>query len=135
VVDIDRLSPLQPGDWEWQKNAACRAMGSAVFFHPTDERDPARSHRIARAQAVCHSCAVIVDCLAYALRVREPYGIWGGLSENDRASLLGLKSMRYAGAARQSGIESQAAAQLAITTRRSGWASAADQGIDAEATG
>jgi WhiB family redox-sensing transcriptional regulator len=134
VVDAERLSPLQPGDWEWQKNAACRAMGSAVFFHPTDERDPARSHRTARAQAICHSCAVIVDCLTYALRVREPYGIWGGLSESDRASLLGLRSMRYPGAARQSGIESQTAAQLAITTWRSGWAAAADE-RDAEATG
>ena len=134
MVDIDRLSPLQPGDWEWQKNAACRAMGSAVFFHPTDERDPARSHRIARAKAICHSCAVIVDCLTYALRVREPSGIWGGLSENERASLLGLRSMRYPGAARQSGIESRTAAQLAITTWRSGWAAAADAG-DAEATG
>ena len=77
MVDTERLSPLQPGDWEWQKNAACRAMGTAVFFHPTDERDPARSQRIARAQAICHSCAVIIDCLAYALRVREPYGTLG----------------------------------------------------------
>jgi WhiB family redox-sensing transcriptional regulator len=135
VVDVDRLSPLQPGDWEWQRNAACRAMGSAVFFHPTDERDPARSQRIARAQAICHSCAVIIDCLAYALRVREPYGIWGGLSENDRASLLGLRSLRYPGPARLSGIESQSAAQLAVTTRRSVWAAAVVEGIDAEATG
>jgi hypothetical protein len=76
---------------------------------------------------------VIVDCLAYALRVREPYGIWGGLSENDRASLLGVRSMRYPGTAKQSGIESQTAAQLAA--RRSGWAAAADEGIDAEAAG
>ena len=135
MVDTERLSPLQSGDWEWQKHAACRAMGSALFFHPTDERDPARSHRIARAQAVCQSCAVIVDCLAYALRVREPYGIWGGLSENDRASLLGLRSLRYPGPARLSGIESRVAAQLAVTTRRSVRAGAADEGIDAEATG
>jgi hypothetical protein len=78
---------------------------------------------------------VIIDCLAYALRVREPYGIWGGLSENDRASLLGVRSMRYPGTAKQSGIESQTAAQLAVTTRRSMWAAAPDEGIDAEATG
>ena len=78
---------------------------------------------------------MIVDCLAYALRVREPYGIWGGLSENERASLLGLRSMRYPGSARQAGIESGSAADPAVTTRRSVWAVAADAGIDAGATG
>jgi hypothetical protein len=27
--------------------------------------------------------------------VREPYGVWGGLSEDERASLLGVESLRY----------------------------------------
>jgi Transcription factor WhiB len=27
-------------------------------------------------------------CAAYAIATREPYGTWGGLSENDRRELL-----------------------------------------------
>jgi hypothetical protein len=31
----------------------------------------------------------------HALSVHEPYGIWGGLSEEKRAERLGLYSLRY----------------------------------------
>jgi WhiB family redox-sensing transcriptional regulator len=31
---------------------------------------------------------VIQACRAHALAVQEPYGIWGGLSEDDRAEIL-----------------------------------------------
>jgi WhiB family redox-sensing transcriptional regulator len=101
VVDIERFSGFGADDWEWQKNAACRGMGDSTFFHPPDERDPARSARIAQAKRICHSCPCITECRAHALRVREPYGIWGGLSEEERATLLGVRSMRYPGLARR----------------------------------
>jgi WhiB family redox-sensing transcriptional regulator len=32
---------------------------------------------------------VIAACRAHALAVQEPYGIWGGLSEDDRLAILG----------------------------------------------
>ena len=54
-----------------------------------------------QAKAICQSCPAITECRAHALRVREPYGIWGGLSESERASLLGVRSMRYPGHAQQ----------------------------------
>jgi WhiB family redox-sensing transcriptional regulator len=28
------------------------------------------------------------ECLGYALEIREPHGIWGGLNENERRELL-----------------------------------------------
>ncbi len=37
-----------------------------------------------RAKAVCQVCPVVVECRAYALQIREPYGIWGGLTESER---------------------------------------------------
>jgi len=97
VVDLERFSGFGPDDWEWQKNAVCRGMGDSIFFHPPDERDPERSERVERAKAICETCPAITDCRAHALRVREPYGIWGGLSEHERAVLLGVRSMRYLG--------------------------------------
>jgi WhiB family redox-sensing transcriptional regulator len=70
-------------------------MDVAVFLHPREERNTARERRIARAKAICEACPVIDHCLDHALRVREPYGIWGGKSEDERASMLGLESLRY----------------------------------------
>jgi WhiB family redox-sensing transcriptional regulator len=32
---------------------------------------------------------VLRQCRAHALAVREPYGVWGGLSEQDREQILG----------------------------------------------
>ncbi|MDQ4098741.1 MAG: WhiB family transcriptional regulator [Actinomycetota bacterium] len=33
---------------------------------------------IARAKAVCVTCAVRAPCLAGAIERREPWGVWGG---------------------------------------------------------
>ena len=80
--------------------AACRGMDSAAFFHPPAERNAAREKRITQAKAVCRACPAIVECREHALRVREPYGVWGGLSEEERAALLGVASLRYPAKAR-----------------------------------
>ena len=36
------------------------------------------------ACGVCASCSVRVECADYAIRAREPYGVWGGLTEEER---------------------------------------------------
>lgn len=95
MADIARLPGAQLDNWEWQGQAACRGMDSSIFFHPTKERNSDRERRVAAAKAVCQQCPAINDCLSHALKVQEPYGIWGGLSENERAKMLGLRNMRY----------------------------------------
>jgi WhiB family transcriptional regulator, redox-sensing transcriptional regulator len=73
----------------WQKRAACRGPQSIVFFPPsTFERKDDRTEREVRAKAICDECNVRRPCLAYALRIREPHGIWGGLNELERRELL-----------------------------------------------
>lgn len=71
--------------WDWQKDAACRGMSTSTFFHPDNERGDARRHRIRAAKAVCGRCPVVEQCRRHALKVAEPYGIWGGLSEAERS--------------------------------------------------
>jgi WhiB family redox-sensing transcriptional regulator len=44
--------------------------------------------READAKAICVACIVREDCLSYALSIREPHGIWGGMNENERRLLL-----------------------------------------------
>jgi WhiB family redox-sensing transcriptional regulator len=73
--------------WDWQLRAACRGEDARLFFFEERERGQARADRAARAKEVCARCRVTPDCLAQALRLREEYGIWGGLTENERLAL------------------------------------------------
>jgi WhiB family redox-sensing transcriptional regulator len=73
--------------WSWRLRAACRQVDSAVFFPPDAERGPAQEVREARAKAICARCPVIRECATYALVAGERHGVWGGLSERERAAL------------------------------------------------
>lgn len=74
---------------EWQMRAACRGPQAVVFFPPTTtEGREERSERERRAKEICAQCSVIGECLDYALRIREPHGIWGGLNEQERRRLF-----------------------------------------------
>ena len=91
MADIARLPGPAIDSYEWQLHAACRGMDSDTFFHPPDERNKARADRIAAAKAICRHCPAIAACRDHALSVREPYGIWGGLSEEQpETERLGL---------------------------------------------
>jgi WhiB family redox-sensing transcriptional regulator len=90
VADTRRLPGPNADLWDWQLHAACRGMASSFFFHPEGERGPARARREAQAKAVCFECPAMAACRAHALQVHEPYGIWGGLSEGERAQMLTL---------------------------------------------
>jgi WhiB family redox-sensing transcriptional regulator len=73
----------------WHLDAQCRGPESTLFFPPAlPERREERELREARAKAICARCAVQRECLDFALRVREPHGIWGGLTEAERRRRL-----------------------------------------------
>ena len=36
------------------------------------------------AKQVCKDCPVLLQCRSHALAAREPYGVWGGMSEDER---------------------------------------------------
>lgn len=44
--------------------------------------------RESRAKEICRTCPVKQPCLDYAVNIREPHGIWGGLNEAERKTLL-----------------------------------------------
>ena len=88
MAEISRLPRPVASEWEWQYQGACRALPTEMFFHPDGERGPRRANREAAAKAVCATCPVIEACRKHALAVQEPYGIWGGLSEDDRLHII-----------------------------------------------
>jgi WhiB family redox-sensing transcriptional regulator len=90
VTDTKRLPGCTEELWQWQLHAECRGMDSSVFFSPDTERGPRRRRREAAAKAICAHCPVLAACRDHALQVQEPYGIWGGLTENERTGRLTL---------------------------------------------
>jgi WhiB family redox-sensing transcriptional regulator len=91
----ERSEALRPiaDEWDWQYQGSCRGMDPEMFFHPDGERGPRRRNRENAAKAVCASCPVLQKCREQALAVAEPYGIWGGLSEDDRVAILSRRGV------------------------------------------
>ncbi len=84
---------IQTVNQTWQLRAACRGPASTLFFPPSaSERKEEREAREARAKLICSTCAVREPCLDYALEIREPHGIWGGLNEHERRELLAART-------------------------------------------
>ena len=88
MAEISRLPQPTTDNWDWQYEGACRNLPAEMFFHPDGERGPRRRNRENAAKAVCATCPVMLACRAHALAVQEPYGIWGGLSEDDRLAII-----------------------------------------------
>lgn len=73
---------------DWRRRAACSGLDPELFFSSEDlENRQERREREAAAKAVCGRCQVSDECLAYALEARERYGIWGGLTADERRDL------------------------------------------------
>ncbi|MFI5980211.1 WhiB family transcriptional regulator [Streptomyces sp. NPDC051555] len=82
---------LLPGQalhhWDWQADAACRGLDPNRFFHPAGERGDEREDRDEAAKRVCAVCPVRLMCLEHALRTHESFGVWGGLTEDERRGM------------------------------------------------
>ena len=92
MAEISRLPGPVADLWDWQLEGACRRTSPDVFFHPEGERGPARRNRDEAAKAVCLTCPVLAECRTHALKVREPYGVWGALTEDDREQIYARKA-------------------------------------------
>ncbi|MFP3913394.1 MAG: WhiB family transcriptional regulator [Actinomycetota bacterium] len=61
------------------EDAACRKEDLGLFF--------AVDGRQEEAKEICRRCAVRWQCLAYALETNQRYGVWGGMTPEERSSL------------------------------------------------
>ena len=104
MAELSRL-PIPVADvWQWQLEGACRDADPQLFFHPEGERGPARHKRDAAAVQVCAGCPVLQQCREHGLSVREPYGVWGGLTEEDREAIYLAERKRQRAARRADGL-------------------------------
>lgn len=96
MTDVSRLPGPVIELWEWQYQGLCRDADETLFFHPEGERGSTRRRRAERAKAICAECPVLQQCREQSLRVREPYGVWGGLSEDERNAILAQRDREAA---------------------------------------
>lgn len=73
----------------WRADAACREDDVELFFATDEATQDA-------AVARCQACPVQEACLEYALSAREPYGVWGGTTEQERKRMLRRRRERRA---------------------------------------
>ncbi len=78
LFHLDGDDPV--GELDWQDRALCSQTDPEAFF-------PEKGRSTREAKKVCASCDVKAECLDYALRHDERFGIWGGLSERERRKL------------------------------------------------
>lgn len=81
------IPKFQPDDWNWHERALCKEVDNDLFYYADEERGDTKNKRIHTAKSVCNKCTVKAECLAWAQRVPEAYGIWGGLTPEERKEL------------------------------------------------
>lgn len=82
-ASVSPLTLLLGGDdaqFAWQEQALCAQTDPEAFF-------PEKGGSTREAKRVCAACEVKSECLEYALKNDERFGIWGGLSERERRRL------------------------------------------------
>lgn len=86
---------LHDPDMDWTLQAACRITDVTnydyrddPFYRQPSERLGEKAKRDRVAKQICAACPVRNRCLEVSLVSREPYGVWGGLTEEERADLL-----------------------------------------------
>lgn len=68
----------------WQHRGACRGHQTPDIWFPTKDTPPAA---VLEARAICVRCNVRQECLLFAMNRPDEPGIWGGLTESERAGL------------------------------------------------
>jgi WhiB family transcriptional regulator, redox-sensing transcriptional regulator len=76
-----RVTGLARGE-DWRSAAACQDTDPDLFFPVSGSGKSLE--QVDRAKAICAACPVRRDCLAFALRIGQADGIWGGLTEEER---------------------------------------------------
>lgn len=67
-------------DLAWHGQAACAGLGDIMFPKSRDGRFV--DYRA--VVAICRTCPVLDECLAWALAAEEPHGCWGGTTPTQR---------------------------------------------------
>jgi hypothetical protein len=82
--------PDTPRKKDWRDQAACRGHKTPDIFFATGNTT-ASYIQLAQAQDTCNACPVKADCRETAITARDPYGMWGGQTQDERRALLRIR--------------------------------------------
>lgn len=103
-----------PRPAHWTQDAACRTAPPDLF-HP--EGDAGAVYVLTReAKSWCARCVVQARCLDDAMARGERYGVWGGLDEKERRTILRRRRERERAARRRAERKREEAAADASST-------------------
>lgn len=88
-----------PRPAHWSRDAACREADPHLF-HPEGDAAHVLS-ATAEAKTYCARCEVQEQCLADSMARAEPSGVWGGLDEKERRTILRRRRERARAARRR----------------------------------
>lgn len=111
-----------PRPAHWSKAAACRDAEPSLF-HPEGDIAVVLADT-AEAKRYCARCEVQERCLADSLARAEPFGVWGGMDEKERRTLLRRQRER-ARAARRRADRKREATDATTSTAEAAEAAAA----------
>jgi WhiB family redox-sensing transcriptional regulator len=82
---IDHVDELLGLNQQWRDAAACSRFPVELFF-------PLVEGEAVEAKSICNSCEVRSKCLEFAIAAGERFGVWGGLTSQERRSLVARRT-------------------------------------------
>ena len=89
----------------WRTKAACLGTDPKTFFPVESTHGGKDSPTYITARKICATCPVRITCLTYAVETRQHYGVWGGLTPNERRHLIKGGPIRFDIPADEHGLE------------------------------
>src|SRR5690606_40718327 len=82
-VRWNRYAPVpEPDPQSWRDDAVCHNDPNPELWFADHEQDTSQ------AKALCSWCPVRDECLNFALERGEKWGVWGGMTTDERNRLL-----------------------------------------------
>lgn len=75
----------------WWPKAACLGQDTELFYPEPGTKGAAKQAN--EVKAFCKICTVSSECLEFALRNEEAFGIWGGTTPKERSKILAQRSV------------------------------------------
>lgn len=73
---------------DFMDSGACLDSDPELFFPDSGEGTVQGEREWSRAKRVCEECSVRSECLEYAIDNQHDFGVWGGMSEEERKALV-----------------------------------------------
>ncbi len=79
-------TPREHDSARWMDRASCKGKDPTgeIFY-------PVRGADVTQAKRICAGCPVREDCLEYAIRHQERFGVWGGTTEGRRRKMRRIR--------------------------------------------